>query len=101
DVGRIALRDRADLELPGVDDVVASRDCAREATIDRVVGEQVGERGGIGDVVDRDDLDVGAGLDGRTHDAASDAAEAVDSYASGHDGSFGSAFNSRRSKSVR
>jgi hypothetical protein len=101
EVGGVALRERADLEVSGLDDAVLGGDRAREATVDRVVGEEVGERGSVGDIVDGDDLDVGAGLDGRTHDAASDAAEAVDSYAGGHDGSFGSAFKSRRSKSAR
>jgi hypothetical protein len=65
-----------------VQDAVLRVDRAGVAPVDRLVGEQVRERGGVGDVIDGDDLDVGARLDGRAHDAAPDAAEAIDGDAS-------------------
>ena len=42
------------------------------------------ERLGDGDVVDGDELDVGAGGLGGPEDITADAAEAVDPYADGH-----------------
>jgi len=65
-------------ELP-----LAGLDGPGEAPVDRVVLEQAGEGGGVGEVVDRDDLELGAGVQG-PEDQAADAAEAVDGDASGH-----------------
>ena len=58
--GRVALGEH--LDLVAVDDqhAVADGHLARERAVDRVVLEQVAERPGVGDVVDRDDLDVSA-----------------------------------------
>ena len=57
---RVALRE--DLDLVPVDHQrpVALRYLAREAAEDGVVLEEMGERSQVGDVVDRDDLDVRA-----------------------------------------
>jgi hypothetical protein len=49
-----------------------------EAPEDRVVLEQVGQRAGVGDVVDGDELDVRARGVRRTEEIATDPAEAVD-----------------------
>jgi hypothetical protein len=78
ELGRVLLREDLD-RLP----VDRERARARghlvvEAPEDRVVLEQMGEPGRIGEIVDRDDLEV---LRPRPHDAedvAADAAEAVD-----------------------
>ena len=42
------------------------------------------ERGGVGHVVDGDDLEIGATLEGRAQHAPSDAAEAIDADTSRH-----------------
>ena len=81
---RVALGE--DLHLVAVDDdaVLGRDDLALVGPEDRVVLEQVGERLRIGEVVDGDDVDVGArGLRG-ADDVAADAAEAVDADAYGH-----------------
>ena len=57
---------------------------AVEATEDRVVLQQVGQGGVVGEVVDADDLDVGARRGGGAEEVAADAAEAVDPYADSH-----------------
>ena len=63
-------------------------DRAREAPVHRVVLEQVGERLGIGDVVDGDELEVALiPEDGRAQHVAPDATEPVDAHTHGHDGS--------------
>jgi hypothetical protein len=54
------------------------------AAEDRVVLDQVRQGGVVGQVVERDELDVGAGRLGGAEDVAADAAEAVDAYADGH-----------------
>ena len=51
----------------------------------RVVLEQVGQRLVVGQVVDADDLDVGARRDDGAEEVAADAAEAVDADADGHE----------------
>ena len=51
---------------------------AREAAEDRVVLEQVGERLGVGQVVDGDEVEVGPGLVRCPEEVAPDPAEAVD-----------------------
>ena len=54
------------------------------------------ERGGVGHVVDGDDLEIGAALDGGAQHAPSDAAEAIDADASRHAVSLGSVGAVRR-----
>jgi hypothetical protein len=77
-IPRVALGE--DLQLGAVDRdrAVACLDLAREAPEDRVVLEQVGQRLGVGEVVDRDELEFGARLVGGAKQVASDPAEAVD-----------------------
>jgi hypothetical protein len=83
-----ALTEHADLAPVERDDVAVARHLGRELPVDGVVGEEMREGGGIGDVVDGDDLQIGASLVGRAHEAAADAAEAVDGDAGGHAGSL-------------
>src|ERR1700730_7452119 len=52
----------------------------------RIVFQQISQRLGIGDVVDRHELDVTVGERG-AHDVASDTPEAVDAYFDGHSSS--------------
>jgi hypothetical protein len=68
--------------------VAVARHLGRELPVDGVVCEEMREGRGIGDVVDGDDLQIGASLVGRAHEAAADAAEAVDGDAGGHGGSL-------------
>ena len=68
---------------------VGDLDGAAEAAVDGVVLEEVSERLGVGEIVDRDDVEVGAAAleDGAEHEAA-DAAEPVDANLEDHrDGS--------------
>ena len=59
-------------------------DVLREPAEDRVVLQQVGEGLVVGQVVDADDLDVGARRESGAEEVAADAAEAVDANADGH-----------------
>ena len=74
------------LEAVAVDHEVVAVDLdrARVRAEDRVVLEQVGERLRVGEVVDGDEVDVGAGRLGGAEEVAADAAEAVDADAYGH-----------------
>ena len=78
---------------PTLIEVSSVRHVGVEAAQDRVVLEQVREHRVVGQVVDADDLDVGArGADG-AEEVAADAAESVDTYADSHgDISLGGAF---------
>ncbi len=49
-----------------------------------VVAQQVGQRVGVGQVVDRHEIEGNATLLGGADDEAADAAESVDSNAKGH-----------------
>ena len=71
---------------PTVIAVVGGRDVAVEPTQDAVVLQQVGQGLVVGQVVDADDLDVGAGRTHGTEEVAADPAEAVDTYTNGHCG---------------
>ena len=82
--GGIALLERLDVLAVDPQRAVADLDRALERPVDRVVLEQVGERLVVGDVVDGDELDVGAGLVRGAEDVAADAAEAVDPDAYWH-----------------
>ena len=75
------ILDREHLELFAVDaDSLAARlDVGVQVAEYRVVLEQVCERGGVGEIVDRDEVDV-LGAQGRAHDVAPDAAESVDPH---------------------
>ena len=90
-------RGRSLLDLEGLDLLVADDDgvVALEADVlgepaqDRVELQQMRQGGVVGEVVDRDDLDVGAlalgllRLEG-PEEVASDSAEAVNAYPDGH-----------------
>ena len=80
----VALGGDDDPVAVDLDEAVVAADGAREAAVDGVVGEQVRERGGVGDVVDGDDLEIGAALEGGAQHAPSDAAEAIDADTSRH-----------------
>ena len=81
---RILLGEHLDLAPVDRERAVAHLDGARERPVDRVVLEQVRERPRVGDVVDRDDLDVRVGLLRGAEHVAADAAEAVDPDPYGH-----------------
>jgi hypothetical protein len=81
---RVALGEDAEGGAADGDLPVAGRDLAVEAAEDRVVAEQVRQRLDVGEVVDADDLDVGAGRQQRAEVVAADAAEAVDANPNGH-----------------
>jgi hypothetical protein len=57
---RDRVRERDDRRFPGVDGVAGSGDGGVEPAQDRVVLEQVSQPGVVGQVVDADDLNVGA-----------------------------------------
>ena len=80
----VALGERLDGLAVDDDVVVVVVDGRVEATGDRVVLEQVGERLVVGEVVHRDDLEVGALGEGGAEVVAADAAEAVDADLYGH-----------------
>ena len=69
---------------PTVIAVVVVGHLAREAAEDGVVLEQVGEGLVVREVVDGHDLDVGSRRHDGAEEVATDAAEAVDSYANSH-----------------
>ena len=75
-----------DLDRLAVDDdrVAVERDVGVETARDRVVLEQVRERLVVGEVVDRDDLEVAALGEGGAEEVATDPAEAVDADLDGH-----------------
>ena len=68
------------------DAVLAGCDLAREAAVDRVVLEQVGESGRIGDVVDGDDLQLRMAFHDGPYQEATDPAEPVDTDLDSHVG---------------
>ena len=80
-LGRVALG--GDLDALAVDDqiIAVGADFAREFAMDAVALEQHGVRLGIGEVVDRDQLEPAVGpLEDRPRDQPADAAEAVDCH---------------------
>ena len=97
ELGRVALGKHPHLGAVDEDVVVVRLDCARVAAEDRVVVEQVGQGRRVGDVVDRDDLEVGLPLRGRAEDVPSDAAEPVDPHAYAHPAPFLAVENERQS----
>src|SRR5450759_4185307 len=84
-VGRVALCEdgEACLALDG-DLTIAGDDVLAETTEDAVVLQQVRESLRVRQVVDADDLDVGAGGLHGTVEVAADAAKAIDSNANSH-----------------
>ena len=58
-----------------------------KAAEDRIVLEEVGQRGGVGEVVDGDDLELGVALPSGAVDVAADPAETGDFDLDGHRGS--------------
>ena len=69
-----------------VDDqgVLFDLDAALERAVHGVVLEQVTKRRGVGEVVDGDELDVGAALDRSADGETTDAAEAIDAHSNSH-----------------
>ncbi len=74
-----------DADLPAVDDdgVLGRLDVLLERAQDRVVLEQMGQRLGVGDIVDGHVFD-GRVVPGRPEHVAADPAEPVDTYADSH-----------------
>src|SRR4030095_1963573 len=84
-----ALAQHADLAALEGDDIALARHGRRELPVHGVVGEEMAEGRGVGDVVCGDVVtrvypELAAPLVGRAHEAATDAAEAVDGDAGGH-----------------
>ena len=77
-LGRIALGGDRDLLAVDHDGVLGRLDGPVEDAVHRVVLEQMSKGRRLVDVVDVDDVELGAALDGRTQDVAADAPEAVD-----------------------
>ena len=84
ELGRVALREGGDLLAADRDRRVVVGDVGVEATEDRVVLEEVGERLVVRQVVDGDDLDVCAGGTSRAEEVTADTAKSIDAYAYGH-----------------
>jgi len=63
---------------------VGELDLARERAEIRVIPKEMGHRLRVAEVVQRDDLDIGAQLLLRAEEVAADPAEAVDAYSNGH-----------------
>jgi hypothetical protein len=82
--GGVALREGSDLGAVDDDRALRGGHVRVEPTEDRVVLEQVRERGVVGEVVDPDDLDVGAARPHGAEEVAADPAESVDAYANSH-----------------
>lgn len=84
-VGRIALGRDLDLARADVDPVFARSHRAGEATVHRVIAEQVGVGLDRTQIVDRHHFDVRAAvLNDRAKDETADAAETIDGDANGH-----------------
>ena len=77
-LGRVALRDDLEEILADGDAAVPGLDRLIQVAENRVVLQQMGQRLGVGQIVDRDEIDVRLLLEGRAHDVAADAAEPVD-----------------------
>src|SRR5699024_2050187 len=83
-LGRVTLGQDLD-GLGGItDEVLADLEISLEGAENGVVLEQVRERLGVGEVVDRDDFDVAATSGDRAPEIAADPTEAVDAYTDGH-----------------
>ena len=76
--GRVALLEHPDDLVADGDGVVAGPDADAEPPGHRVVGQQVGQHGRAGQVVDRDDLQGRALVQGRAQEVAADPSESVD-----------------------
>ena len=80
---RILLREHLELIAADLDGVAGGADRHGEVAEHRVVFQQVRERRRVGDVVDRDDVDVVV-RQRRAHDVAADSSEPVDADLDGH-----------------
>ena len=67
-----------------LDAALDGRSGAAPAAMHGVPAQQVRERAGVGEVVDRDELERGLALRGGAHHEAADAPEAVDADADSH-----------------
>jgi hypothetical protein len=84
-LGGIALGGDLHLAAPDVDRIAVDLDLAVEAAVHRIEAEQVGIGLDRAEIVEADDLDVGAaGLGDGAQDVAADAAEPVDGDPDGH-----------------
>ena len=81
---RIALGEHLERLAVEVDLVADRLDVAGKRPKHRVVLEQVGERVGVGDVVDGHEVDIELPLPGRPEEVPADATEAVDADLDGH-----------------
>ena len=86
EVGRVALAEHPQLVVADLDAVLRGADLVRQGAEHGVVLEEVGHRVQRAEVVDGDEVEVGAPLLRRPEEVAADAAEAVDADAYGHAG---------------
>src|SRR5262249_36949649 len=80
------ILDGQHLDLAAVDEDggVLGADFRLEVAVDGIVLQQMGERLGIGQIVDADHLDVASGFQRRAEEDASDAPETVDADSNAH-----------------
>src|SRR5439155_9348804 len=74
---RVAFAEHADMLVTDAQRILLRSDVHTEAAVHRVVGEQMRQRMGVGDVIHRHELDVVA-AQARPQDVAADAAKAID-----------------------
>ncbi len=82
---RVALREHLEHIVADSDAVLVHLDRRGECTKDRVVLQQVGHLIERAEVVDADEIDVGAPLLGGAEEVAANAAKAIDTDAEGHE----------------
>ena len=81
---RVALREHPHLFAGRAQDPVAELDVAPEGAEVRVVLEEVSHRFRVSEVVERDDVDVGAERLLRAEEVPADASESVDAHPNAH-----------------
>src|SRR5690606_36328098 len=101
ELARLALAGDADLVAVDADAVLRRLDGARVDPVHRVVLQQVRERGVVGEVVDRHEVEICARLLRRAENAAADPAETVDSHTGCHGRLRDQVAMSRRASSAR
>src|SRR5439155_21616470 len=84
EVRRTALGQNAKQLLADAQRGTVGAHALTQRAVHRVVFQQMGERVGIGDVIDGDEIEIGARCQARAKDVSTDASKAVDSYANAH-----------------
>ena len=79
ELGRVLLGEHLDVLAVDADEVCAGGNFVGQVAKDGVVLQQMGQRLGVGEIVDRDEFQVRV-IERRTKNVAADAPEAVDAY---------------------